>query len=171
MPTTSFAQSLHEKSGGAIPLETATPEEVRMYITELLIDDYFTPPDEAKRHASKWEIGRCSQLFLNDEKAQRRIFGENVGLCIHRSLQQRMRALWEREPSVRYGNCMYSSFYFHALSLSLVCALANDFRRFFGLCRPLSLCDYLSNLHLGSHQGRRYDIQVSLNSIESHMLT
>ena len=114
MPTTSFAQSLHEKSGGAIPSESATPEEVRMYITELLIDDYFTPPNEAKQHASKWEIGRCSQLFLNTEETQRRIFGENVGLCIHRALQQRMRALWEKESSVVYSKCMY--YCFHLMS-------------------------------------------------------
>ncbi|THC88369.1 hypothetical protein EYZ11_012179 [Aspergillus tanneri] len=74
-----------------LPLGSAPADEVRTYITQLLVKNNDVPVDIAEKYASKWEIGQFSQLTQASEEALQRIFGDNVGLCVYIALQEALR--------------------------------------------------------------------------------
>ncbi|KAJ5813196.1 hypothetical protein N7447_010219 [Penicillium robsamsonii] len=82
-----------------LPPPNAPAEQVRTYITQLLVNRYDVPVDVAETHASKWEIGRFSQLTPASRETLQRIFGDNVGLCIFSTLQEDLTEFMNKRPS------------------------------------------------------------------------
>ncbi|KAJ5357048.1 hypothetical protein N7517_011657 [Penicillium concentricum] len=81
------------------PPANAPADQVRTYITQLLVNKYDVPVDVAEKHASKWEIGRFSQLTPASRETLQRIFGDNVGLCIFSTLQEDLTEVMNKRPS------------------------------------------------------------------------
>jgi len=102
----------------AFPSASAPAEEVRTYITQLLVNKYDVPVDVAEKHANKWEIGRFSQLTPASRDTVQRIFGDNVGLCIHSTVQEDLSEVMNKRPSAILSGCMFSIFLFSLHSLS-----------------------------------------------------
>lgn len=90
-----------------LPSPSAPAEEVREYITQLLVTRYSTPVDIAEKHASKWEIGTFSQLRQASPRSLSDIFNSNVGLCLGNALQDDMRDHLDEQPSVIVAKCMF----------------------------------------------------------------
>ncbi|KAJ5200804.1 hypothetical protein N7491_008390 [Penicillium cf. griseofulvum] len=100
------------------PSAFAPADEVRTYITQVLINKYDVPVDVAEKHANKWEIGRFSQLTPASRDTIQRIFGDNVGLCIHSAVQEDLAEVMNQKPSA-----IISGYAATASSLSLATVL------------------------------------------------
>ncbi|CAI7656229.1 unnamed protein product [Penicillium glandicola] len=83
----------------AFPPASAPADVVRAYIAKLLVDKYDVPADVAEKHADKWEIGRFSQLTAASRDTVQRIFGDNVGLCIHIAIREELLEALNKRPS------------------------------------------------------------------------
>ncbi|KAJ6118688.1 hypothetical protein N7471_013308 [Penicillium samsonianum] len=80
------------------PSANAPADEVRTYITQLLVNKYNVSVDDAEKHASKWEIGQFSRLTPASQETIQRIFGDNVGLCIYSAIQEDLSELLDARP-------------------------------------------------------------------------
>ncbi|OJJ07184.1 hypothetical protein ASPVEDRAFT_88438 [Aspergillus versicolor CBS 583.65] len=91
-----------EKSN-KLPSPSASAEEVRAYITQLLVTKYSTPVEIAASHAAKWEIGTFSQLSKASLQSLSDIFNSNVGLCLYNGVREDMCDHLEKQPSVIFA--------------------------------------------------------------------
>jgi hypothetical protein len=64
------------------PPQDATPTEVRSWFITLLCDLHAVPENEAKEIASKWRLGRGSELIYYDVDTFRNIFGGEEGTIL-----------------------------------------------------------------------------------------
>ncbi|KAJ5178648.1 uncharacterized protein N7500_001347 [Penicillium coprophilum] len=87
------------------PSANAPAEQVRTYITQLLVNKHDVPIDVAEKHASKWEIGRFSQLMPASQETLQRIFGDNVGWCIFSAIREDRIELINKKPSAILSGC------------------------------------------------------------------
>ncbi|KAF7587374.1 hypothetical protein BBP40_007362 [Aspergillus hancockii] len=95
-----FTISLPTTASRTLPKGSAPAEEVRSYTTQLLVKKYDVPIDIAEKYASKWEIGRFSQLTSASRETLQRIFGDNVGLCVYSALREDISKILDEKPSV-----------------------------------------------------------------------
>lgn len=101
------------------PSANAPADEVRTYITQLLVNKYDVPVDDAEKHASKWEIGQFSRLTPASQETIQRIFGDNVGLCIYSAIQEDLSELLDARPLAIISSCMWHSFFFFLFPLNV----------------------------------------------------
>lgn len=99
------AKSIPKSASKTLLPDSAPADEVRTYITQLLVKRYDTDVDFAEKYASKWEIGRFSQLSSASQETLRGIFGNNVGICIYDTLQEDISKTHDATPSVIISGC------------------------------------------------------------------
>ncbi|KAL2871442.1 uncharacterized protein BJX67DRAFT_342244 [Aspergillus lucknowensis] len=92
--------SLPEKIRGTLPAPNAPADQVRAYITQLLITKHHVAPDAAEKYAGKWEIGAFSQLASAPQNTIQRIFGDNAGWCIYNGMREDLFKAQDRKTSV-----------------------------------------------------------------------
>lgn len=92
-----------------LPSPSAPAEQVRAYITQLLVTKYSTPVEIAEKHARKWEIGTFSQLTKASQQNLSDIFNSNVGLCLYNALRDDMCDYLDEQPSVILAKCTFLS--------------------------------------------------------------
>ncbi|KAI9930800.1 hypothetical protein MW887_011558 [Aspergillus wentii] len=70
------------------PSSTATPNEVRTYLAQVLASKHDTNPDYANETANKWVLGRGSHLHKATQDDFISTFGREVGGYLYSSVQE-----------------------------------------------------------------------------------
>ena len=71
-----------------LPSRSASVEEVRRYVAEVLESEQSPSPDHANSIADQWQIGRGSILRDANLEDLKQIFGINAGLCVFQYLRE-----------------------------------------------------------------------------------
>lgn len=91
-----------------IPNRSASPEEVRIYITQALISKHNASHEFAEETARLWRLGRGSELHDAELGYFQQLFGVEAGLLIFRSVCEDRQDAWARSPIGRLCNCKLS---------------------------------------------------------------
>ncbi|KAL4785969.1 hypothetical protein BJX76DRAFT_322681 [Aspergillus varians] len=78
-----------------IPDPSATPEEVRSYLTHILTTKYTTDPEFAKEASASWKIGRGAELHSGNLAYFQQIFGNEVGFCLFQTVLEARQKAWQ----------------------------------------------------------------------------
>ncbi|GES64371.1 hypothetical protein ATEIFO6365_0008044100 [Aspergillus terreus] len=80
----------------ALPPLTAGPNEVRVYITRILVCKHDAAPELAQQIARQWTLGRPGDLRRAGMKYFDQVFGSEVGTFLFRTVQEDIRAEWDQ---------------------------------------------------------------------------
>ncbi|RAL11731.1 uncharacterized protein BO97DRAFT_406081 [Aspergillus homomorphus CBS 101889] len=69
-----------------LPAEPASAEEIRQYLERILVEKYQTSPALAEKTASRWQVGRGTELRQFSLGTFRAHFGEDIGLCLYKGV-------------------------------------------------------------------------------------
>lgn len=78
-----------------IPDRSASAEDVRRFIADVLVSDYDTDRDFAVETARAWRIGHGAELHDARKKYFEGIFGVEVGFCLYRSVLEARDKQWQ----------------------------------------------------------------------------
>lgn len=78
-----------------IPDRSASAENVRRFIADILVSDYDTDRDFAGETARAWQIGRGAELHDARLKYFEDIFGAEIGFCLYRSILEARDEQWQ----------------------------------------------------------------------------
>lgn len=78
----------------SLPSFVTGPNEVRAYLTRILVSKHDATPDIAQQIANKWGLGRPGDLRLASERYFDRVFGSEIGTFIFRTVQEDIQAEW-----------------------------------------------------------------------------
>lgn len=70
-----------------IPDNEATPQQVRKFITQLLVTKRSLPIDHARRIAARWTIGNGHEMGAWPVKRYAEIFGDEDGRIVYKDVQ------------------------------------------------------------------------------------
>jgi hypothetical protein len=87
------------------PSKKATPDEVRDFITRLLINQRGLPQDYVRRAAAKWTIGSGQELRSYSPSMYLDIFGREDGWIIFREVKLCIYREQEKKFWNRFGVC------------------------------------------------------------------
>ncbi|OJJ76961.1 hypothetical protein ASPBRDRAFT_220682 [Aspergillus brasiliensis CBS 101740] len=77
------------------PVDSAGPDIVRDYIIQVLIRKHEATPEYAEKLATCWQLGRVRELRDATLKHLQEDFGNDVGLCLYRSVREDMLEDWQ----------------------------------------------------------------------------
>ncbi|KAL5358452.1 hypothetical protein BJX96DRAFT_146628 [Aspergillus floccosus] len=79
-----------------LPPLAAGPNEVRAYITRILVSKHDAAPELAQQIASQWTLGRPGDLRRAGVKYFDQVFGSDIGTFLFRTVQEDIRAEWDK---------------------------------------------------------------------------
>ncbi|KAJ6787287.1 hypothetical protein PWT90_01708 [Aphanocladium album] len=82
----------------AFPEKDWTPSQVRAYITHILVTKHDLEPQAAKDTAAKWSMGRGWDFVEADWNRFKKVFGDDVGPYMYRTVREEQKAAWEKSP-------------------------------------------------------------------------
>ncbi|KAJ5105765.1 hypothetical protein NUU61_003112 [Penicillium alfredii] len=88
------------------PPADAGPNQVREYLTQILILKHDIYKDEAKATANLWQIGRGVDLAKATEASFSRLFGEAVGPFLYTSVHEDVVADWRASTAGQINLCV-----------------------------------------------------------------
>lgn len=87
------------------PVDSAGPDIVRDYIITTLIRKHEATPEYAEKLATSWQLGRVRELRSATLKHLQDDFGNDVGLCIYRSIREDMLEDWQETTAAAVTIC------------------------------------------------------------------
>lgn len=78
-----------------IPDRSASAEDVRRFIADVLVSDYDTDRDFAGETARAWQIGRGAELHDARLKYFEDVFGAEIGFCLYKSILEARDKEWQ----------------------------------------------------------------------------
>lgn len=87
------------------PSKKASPDEVRDFITRLLIHQRGLPQDYVRRAVAKWTIGSGQELHSYTPSMYLDIFGREDGWVIYREVKLCIYREENKKPGARYAAC------------------------------------------------------------------
>lgn len=84
-PSSSMAQEQEQVKSALVPIRTASANEVREYITDLLANKHNTTVEIAVEVASKWKLGRGYDFLDASSDEFNKMFGKEFGNCLYKS--------------------------------------------------------------------------------------
>jgi hypothetical protein len=109
LPLNSNSQNT-ETPNDVPPSVKATPEEVRDFITRLLINRRGLPQDHVRRAVAKWTVGSGRELSSYTPSMYLDIFGREDGWIIYREVKLCIYCE-QNKSSGRFDNCEFSAFF------------------------------------------------------------
>ena len=100
-----------EASNDVPPSVNATPEEVRDFITRLLINRRGLPQDHVRRAVAKWTVGSGRELRSYTPSMYLDIFGREDGWIVYREVKLSIYCE-QNKSSRRFDNCQFWRFCF-----------------------------------------------------------
>lgn len=88
------------------PSKKASPDEVRDFITRLLIHNRGLPQDHVRRAAAKWTTGSGQELHSYTPSMYLDIFGREDGWIIYREVKLCIYREQSKSSAYRHGACM-----------------------------------------------------------------
>lgn len=89
-----------------LPPGSAGPNEVRAYITQILISKHDAALDVAQQIANQWQFGRPNDLRRAGMKLFNQVFGTEVGTSLFRTVQEDIEAEWRGSTAGLVNYCM-----------------------------------------------------------------
>jgi hypothetical protein len=117
LPSNDNPQNTEAASNDVPPSVNATPDEVRDFITRLLINRRGLPQDHVRRAVAKWTVGSGRELRSYTPSMYLDIFGREDGWIIYREVK--LSIYCEQNKSSRcFDNCKFWRFCFFYLKSS-----------------------------------------------------
>ena len=89
-----------------LPNATASPEEVRVFITHLL-QKQGAPQNDARDVAARWKIGRGREMRSYDPSIYFEVFGAEYGWILYREIKLRVHEEEGQKFTYKYGTSEY----------------------------------------------------------------
>ncbi|KAL3450320.1 hypothetical protein BJX65DRAFT_270580 [Aspergillus insuetus] len=83
------------KKSPKIPDRSATTEDVRSYLTQILTEKYAAHPEFAEEACASWKLGRGAELHDANLEYFQQIFGNEVGFCLYRKVLKAKQKAWQ----------------------------------------------------------------------------
>ncbi|KAL3490656.1 hypothetical protein BJX62DRAFT_206843 [Aspergillus germanicus] len=83
------------KKSPKIPDRSATTEDVRSYLTQILTEKYAAHPEFAEEACASWKLGRGAELHDANLEYFQQLFGNEVGFCLHRKVLEAKQKAWQ----------------------------------------------------------------------------
>lgn len=102
------------------PAQSAGPDTVREYVSQVLVTKYSASPKDASDAASNWRLGNGRDFLAVQPGDFKNIFGTEFGHLIYGSLQDDMRREWHESRIGKISTGMQHTYSFEpGLALGL----------------------------------------------------